>query len=56
MSRNERSNISGMNARGLKAVVAGILSSGMKDVTIASHEWKLARLIDYSSDGRHPTR
>jgi 1-acyl-sn-glycerol-3-phosphate acyltransferase len=35
VSRNERSGISGMNARGLKAVVAGILGSGVKDVTIA---------------------
>jgi 1-acyl-sn-glycerol-3-phosphate acyltransferase len=35
ISRNERSGISGMNARGFKAVVAGILGSGMKDITIA---------------------
>ncbi|MBN9305089.1 MAG: hypothetical protein BGO82_09725 [Devosia sp. 67-54] len=35
VSRNERSGISGMNARGFKAVVAGILGSGMKDITIA---------------------
>jgi len=35
ISRNERSGVSGMNARGLKAVVAGILGSGVKDVTIA---------------------
>jgi 1-acyl-sn-glycerol-3-phosphate acyltransferase len=35
VTRNERSGISGMNARGLKAVVANLLTSGMKDVTIA---------------------
>jgi 1-acyl-sn-glycerol-3-phosphate acyltransferase len=35
VSRNERSGISGMNARGFRAVVANLLSSGMKDVTIA---------------------
>jgi 1-acyl-sn-glycerol-3-phosphate acyltransferase len=35
VSRNERSGISGMNARGFKAVVAGILGSGVKDITIA---------------------
>jgi 1-acyl-sn-glycerol-3-phosphate acyltransferase len=35
VSRNERSGISGMNARGFKAVVANLLTSGMKDVTIA---------------------
>jgi 1-acyl-sn-glycerol-3-phosphate acyltransferase len=35
VSRTERSGISGMNARGLKAVLSGILGSGMKDVTIA---------------------
>jgi 1-acyl-sn-glycerol-3-phosphate acyltransferase len=35
VSRTERSGISGMNARGLKAVLTGILGSGMKDVTIA---------------------
>jgi 1-acyl-sn-glycerol-3-phosphate acyltransferase len=35
ISRNERSGISGMNARGFKAVVGGILKSGVKDVTIA---------------------
>jgi 1-acyl-sn-glycerol-3-phosphate acyltransferase len=35
VTRNERSGISGMNARGVKAVVANLLTSGMKDVTIA---------------------
>ncbi|MEO7223117.1 MAG: lysophospholipid acyltransferase family protein, partial [Devosia sp.] len=35
VSRNERSGISGMNARGFQAVVANLLTSGMKDVTIA---------------------
>jgi lyso-ornithine lipid O-acyltransferase len=35
VSRNERSGISGMNARGFRAVVANLLTSGMKDVTIA---------------------
>jgi 1-acyl-sn-glycerol-3-phosphate acyltransferase len=35
ISRNERSGVSGMNARGLKAVLGGILKSGVKDVTIA---------------------
>lgn len=35
VSRNERSNISGMNARGFRQVLAGILGSGVKDVTIA---------------------
>jgi 1-acyl-sn-glycerol-3-phosphate acyltransferase len=35
ISRNERSGISGMNARGFKAVVANLLTSGVKDVTIA---------------------
>ncbi|HZY49980.1 MAG TPA: lysophospholipid acyltransferase family protein [Devosia sp.] len=35
ISRNERSGVSGMNARGLKAVLGGILRSGVKDVTIA---------------------
>jgi lyso-ornithine lipid O-acyltransferase len=35
VSRNERSGISGMNARGLRAVVVNLLISGMKDVTIA---------------------
>ena len=35
ISRNERSAVSGMNARGLKAVIGGILRSGVKDVTIA---------------------
>ena len=35
VSRNERSGISGMNARGFKAVVTNLLTSGMKDVTIA---------------------
>lgn len=35
VSRNERSGISGMNARGFRAVVRNLLTSGMKDVTIA---------------------
>ena len=35
VSRNERSSISGMNARGFKAVVSNLLTSGVKDVTIA---------------------
>ncbi|MEO6014170.1 MAG: lysophospholipid acyltransferase family protein [Devosia sp.] len=35
VTRNERSGISGMNARGFRAVVANLLTSGMKDVTIA---------------------
>lgn len=35
VSRNERSGISGMNSRGFKAVVTNLLTSGMKDVTIA---------------------
>lgn len=35
VSRSERSGISGMNARGLKQVLANILGSGVKDVTIA---------------------
>ena len=35
VSRNERSGISGMNARGLRAIVANLLTSGTKDVTIA---------------------
>ena len=35
VSRTERSGISGMNARGFKAVVQNLLTSGMKDVTIA---------------------
>jgi 1-acyl-sn-glycerol-3-phosphate acyltransferase len=35
ISRAERSGVSGMNARGLKAVLGGILRSGVKDVTIA---------------------
>ncbi|MBI4923969.1 MAG: 1-acyl-sn-glycerol-3-phosphate acyltransferase [Devosia nanyangense] len=35
VSRNERAGISGMNARGFRAVVANLLTSGMKDVTIA---------------------
>lgn len=35
VSRSERSGISGMNARGLRSVLANILGSGMKDVTIA---------------------
>jgi 1-acyl-sn-glycerol-3-phosphate acyltransferase len=35
VSRNERAGISGMNARGFRAVVSNLLTSGMKDVTIA---------------------
>ncbi len=35
VSRNERSAISGMNVRGFRAVVANLLTSGVKDVTIA---------------------
>ena len=35
VSRTERSGISGMNARGFKAVVRNLLTSGIKDVTIA---------------------
>jgi 1-acyl-sn-glycerol-3-phosphate acyltransferase len=35
VSRTERSGISGMNARGLRQVLKGILGSGVKDVTIA---------------------
>jgi 1-acyl-sn-glycerol-3-phosphate acyltransferase len=35
VSRNERSGISGMNARGFNAVVTNLLTSGVKDVTIA---------------------
>jgi 1-acyl-sn-glycerol-3-phosphate acyltransferase len=35
VSRTERSGIPGMNARGFQAVVANLLSSGMKDVVIA---------------------
>ena len=35
VSRNERSAISGMNARGFRAVVTNLLTSGVKDVTIA---------------------
>jgi 1-acyl-sn-glycerol-3-phosphate acyltransferase len=35
VSRAERSGISGMNARGLRQVLAGILGSGVKDVTVA---------------------
>lgn len=35
VSRTERSGISGMNARGFRAVVRSLLTSGMKDVTIA---------------------
>jgi 1-acyl-sn-glycerol-3-phosphate acyltransferase len=35
VSRNERSGISGINARGLREVLGNILGSGMKDVTIA---------------------
>jgi lyso-ornithine lipid O-acyltransferase len=35
VSRNERSGISGMNARGFKAVVTNLLTSGMKDVVVA---------------------
>jgi len=35
VSRNERSGISGMNARGFREVVGNLLTSGVKDVTIA---------------------
>jgi 1-acyl-sn-glycerol-3-phosphate acyltransferase len=35
VSRNDRPAISGLNARGLKAVINGILTSPIKDVTIA---------------------
>ncbi|MDR3475361.1 MAG: lysophospholipid acyltransferase family protein [Devosia sp.] len=35
VSRTERSGISGINARGFTQVVSNLLSSGMKDVTIA---------------------
>jgi 1-acyl-sn-glycerol-3-phosphate acyltransferase len=35
VSRTERSAISGMNARGFKQVVTNLLTSGVKDVTIA---------------------
>ncbi|MEQ1900839.1 MAG: lysophospholipid acyltransferase family protein [Devosia sp.] len=35
VSRSERSGISGRNARGFSGVVSNLLSSGMKDVTIA---------------------
>ncbi len=35
VSRNERSDISGMNARGFRAVVGNLLTSGVKEVTIA---------------------
>lgn len=35
VSRNERSAISGMNARGFRAVVTNLLTSGVKDVTVA---------------------
>ena len=35
VSRNDRPGISGLNARGLKAIVTGILRSPVKDVTIA---------------------
>lgn len=35
VSRTERSGISGMNARGFKQVVTNLLTSGVKDVTIA---------------------
>jgi 1-acyl-sn-glycerol-3-phosphate acyltransferase len=35
VSRNERSSISGMNARGFKEVVTNLLTSGVKDVTVA---------------------
>jgi lyso-ornithine lipid O-acyltransferase len=35
VSRNERSGISGMNARGFREVVTNLLTSGVKDVTIA---------------------
>jgi lyso-ornithine lipid O-acyltransferase len=35
VSRTERSGISGMNARGFKQVVGNLLTSGVKDVTVA---------------------
>lgn len=35
ISRNERAGISGLNLRGFKAVVTNLLTSGVKDVTIA---------------------
>jgi len=35
VSRNERSGISGMNARGFREVVSNLLTSGVKDVTVA---------------------
>ena len=35
VSRNDRPGISGLNARGFRAIVAGILKSPIKDVTIA---------------------
>ena len=35
VSRNERSSISGVNARGLSAIVKDLLRSGVKDVTVA---------------------
>ncbi len=35
VSRNERAGISGMNARGFRAIVTNLLTSGVKDVTIA---------------------
>jgi 1-acyl-sn-glycerol-3-phosphate acyltransferase len=35
VSRSERAGISGMNARGFRAVVRNLLTSGVKDVTIA---------------------
>ncbi|MEO6396219.1 MAG: lysophospholipid acyltransferase family protein [Devosia sp.] len=35
VSRNERPDISGMNARGFRQVVSNLLTSGVKDVTIA---------------------
>ncbi len=35
VSRNERSAISGMNARGFRAVLANLLTSSVKDVTVA---------------------
>ncbi|HZY67909.1 MAG TPA: lysophospholipid acyltransferase family protein [Devosia sp.] len=38
VSRNERSAISGMNSRGLRAVVTNLLTSGVKDVTVAFGE------------------
>ncbi|MEQ1771881.1 MAG: hypothetical protein ABL879_18815, partial [Devosia sp.] len=35
VSRNERPDISGLNARGFRQVVGNLLTSGIKDVTIA---------------------